>query len=85
MKDNQHRPFPILAWTVTRGDIGCAFMDEDDQEPDWPFELTDAQMDAIANRISRYLEYSMDIYWSAVREATDDIVNRTFIHFEDAA
>ncbi len=74
----------FTVWSIHRSDVASALRDEDDIEPEWPYDLTDNQMETIADRMVRWLEYSMDDYWNALRDATDDVVNRKFIQVREA-
>lgn len=66
-------------WSVSREDIAYA-LDISEEEAD---KLTDEQMEKIADRMGHYLQYDMDSYWNAARDACDDVLNRTFIHVKE--
>jgi hypothetical protein len=58
---------------LTRTDIAGAFMDDDDNEPDWPYTLSDSQMEAIAAQMQKYLQFDMDDFWDYLRDAASDL------------
>jgi hypothetical protein len=58
-------------WSISREDIDNAFRDDDDNELTWPYELSDAQMTAVANCMVKYLEGSMDQFWDGLRDAVE--------------
>lgn len=62
--------FPVLS--LSRADIAMAFMDDDDNEPDWPYTLTDSQMQALAIRIQQWLTFE-DIFWDCIRDFARDL------------
>ena len=75
--------FPV--WRLCREDVAYALIEDGDREPHWPQDLTDEQMEAIADRMQKYLEGAMDDYWNAIRDAVDDVINRTFIQLKESA
>jgi hypothetical protein len=58
-------------WSISREDIANAFRDDDENEPTWPYELSDARMATAASRMAKYLEGSMDQFWDGLRDAVE--------------
>lgn len=79
---NQQDYFPI--WSISRGDIAeTAQPEANGDEPAWPDHLTDNQMQRIADRMQDYLDCDTNGYWEALRDAVDDVRNRTFLRVKE--
>jgi hypothetical protein len=71
----QGRKYLFAVRGITRDDVRIALSD-DRRIPDWPNNLTDDQMQAVADRMRQYLE-SSEAYWNALRDAIHDAVPQT--------
>jgi hypothetical protein len=58
---------------LTRNDVAMAFTDEDDNEPDWPYTMSDGQMAALALRIQQCLTSDEPTFWDAIRDCAHDM------------
>jgi hypothetical protein len=72
---SQGRKYLFAVRGITRDDIRIALSD-DRRIPHWPNNLTDGQMQAIADRMRKYLEGS-EAYWNALRDAICNVVPQT--------
>lgn len=65
---------------LDRAAVAIAFDDEDGDEPDWPYALTDSQMQALADEVQRHLTSETNVFLDAVRNFADNLSPRSLDH-----
>ncbi|MGW6120459.1 hypothetical protein ACWFRF_15560 [Nocardia sp. NPDC055165] len=66
----QKESFPVIS--LTRDDIALALADDDDYRPEWPKEVYDDQVEALALKVQTILTSETDVYWEAVRAGVQE-------------